>query len=92
MHSVSVRAIALLLLLCFCLGCQNKGSKSGSSEEGTSADGSQSKKSKLPIKLDVKTLEGNWIVVMTNQKTDTYVWIIRFSKSAGSRRPFFQRL
>ena len=85
MHSVSVRAIALLLLLCFCLGCQNKGSKSGSSEEGTSADGSQSKKSKLPIKLDVKTLEGNWIVVMTNQKTDNYVWIIRFSKSADGK-------
>ena len=91
MDLVSSRARSLIFLLLLAMGCQSKPATttSESSEDGgtavASADGSKSKKSLIPVKRNVKTLEGNWVLVMTNQRSDNYLWLIKFSKSANGK-------
>ena len=87
MHSVSSRIRCLILMLLLATGCQNKAAvrSADTSEDGgtalPAANGNRTKKSLVPVKRDVKTIEGNWVVVVTNQRTDDYHWIIKFVKS-----------
>lgn len=87
MHLLSVRTWCLILLL-LSIGCAKPGaSKPETGEEGAnaaSADGQQ-RKSLVPVKRNVKTIDGNWVVVMTNQRSDSYVWIIKFSKDTEGK-------
>ncbi len=87
MHSVTSRIRCLILMLLLATGCQNKAAvrSADTSEDGgtalPAANGNRTKKSLVPVKRDVKTIEGNWVVVVTNQRTDDYRWIIKFVKS-----------
>ena len=86
MQSMNVRTRWLFLLLALTVGCNTKssGPTSGSNQdEGLpmpTADGSKPKKDIVPIKRDVKTMEGNWVVVVTLQLSDQYRWIIKLTK------------
>lgn len=81
---------------CFVLSCllaigcqQNSDSKSAStSEEGGTAlpsDGKGARKTIVPIKLAVKDIEGNWVVVITRNQSDSYRWILNFSRGGDGK-------
>lgn len=84
------RCLMLAFLLTLTVGCNSKSAAptADTSEDGdvaVSPDGGKTKKSLIPIKRDVKTIEGNWVVVVTNQRTDAYEWIIKFTRGADGK-------
>jgi hypothetical protein len=91
MQSVTVWTRCLILLLAFTIGCNSKSSTStsASSEDGgaspTGDNASKSKKNMIPVKRDVKTIEGNWVIVVTTQRTDNFRWMIKLSKGADGQ-------
>ena len=76
----------LCLACLLSIGCNSKSSSSAvkSSEDGnvaaTNTNSAPTKKKVVPVKLDVKDLIGNWVVVFTNQGSDSYRWIVKFSR------------
>lgn len=88
MQFVSARMWCLILLM-LTMGCTKPGSSTpAATEEGANAtaDGEgQGKKSLIPVKRNVKTIDGNWVVVMTNQRLDSYIWIIKLAKGADGK-------
>ncbi len=88
MYSVNSWARLLCLVCLLAIGCNSKpaASTSSSSEDGDVAvTGAKRAKSGLPVKLDVKDVIGNWVIVMTNQRSDTYRWLINFSRGADDK-------
>ena len=90
MQSVTYWTRCLILALVFTIGCNSKTSTSAvSTEDGdanaTTESASKSKKSVIPVKRDVKTIEGNWVVVVTNQRKDNYRWMIKLSRGADGQ-------
>ena len=89
MQSVTYWTRCLILLFALAIGCNSKTSTSVSTEDGganAAADGSgKSKKNVIPVKRDVKTMEGNWVVVVTSQRNDNYRWMIKLSKGPDGK-------
>ncbi|MEI8021676.1 MAG: hypothetical protein WCH39_25930, partial [Schlesneria sp.] len=90
MQSVAYWTRCLIFVLVFTIGCNSKTSTSTvSTEEGdanaSTESASKSKKSVIPVKRDVKTIEGNWVVVVTNQRKDNYRWMIKLSRGADGQ-------
>jgi hypothetical protein len=90
MQSVTYWTRCLILLFVFTIGCNSKSSTSTmSTEDGganVSADNAdKAKKSVIPVKRDVKTIEGNWVVVVTVQRNDNYRWMIKLSRGADGQ-------
>ena len=89
MQSVTYWTRCLILLFALTIGCNSKTSTSVSTEDGganAAADGSgKSKKNVIPVKRDVKTMEGNWVVVVTSQRNDNYRWMIKLSKGPDGK-------
>ena len=84
------RCLMWAFLLALAVGCNSKTAapEAVTSEDGdvaVSPDGAKTKKSLVPIKRDVKTIEGNWVVVVTNQRSDAYQWIIKFIRGADGK-------
>ena len=84
------RCLMLAFLLALSVGCNSKTAapEAVTSEDGDAAvspEGARTKKSLVPIKRDVKTIEGNWVVVVTNQRSDAYQWIIKFTRGADGK-------
>ncbi|HEY0984579.1 hypothetical protein [Schlesneria sp. T3-172] len=84
------RCLLLAFLLVLTVGCNSKTAAptAGTGEDGEAAsapDGGRSKKTLIPIKRDVKSIEGNWVVVVTNQRTDAYQWIVKFTRGADGK-------
>ena len=80
----------LIVVLALTTGCNGKTTTStgGSGEDGgvaSDSTGSKSKKNIVPVKRNVKEVLGNWVIVMTNQRTDNYRWIINFSRGADGK-------
>jgi hypothetical protein len=82
----------LLLVVVLAVGCNSRSGKSTTAESGgdggqaiPSPDGSAPKKNLVPVKRNVKSIEGNWVVVVTAQRSDNYRWLIRFSRSADGK-------
>lgn len=69
--------VALLLLAVVMAGCGGKSEpevlKSG--EEKTAGD-----QRIIPIRRDVKSLDGNWVLLVTVQGRDSYIWIVGIKK------------
>ncbi len=84
---------SLCLFVAIAAGCY--GSKSGASaakapaaNDGVSATTGQEQgggKKIVPIDRDPQSLEGNWVMVLTIEGRDKYVWIVRLSKGADGR-------
>ena len=89
MQSVTYWTRCLILLLVLTIGCNSKTSTSVSTEDGEAnpaGDSSgKSKKNMIPVKRDVKTMEGNWVVVVTTQRNDNYRWMIKLSKGPDGK-------
>ncbi len=90
MQSVTYWTRCLILVLVFTIGCNSKTSTSAVSTEDGGANAStesagKPKKSMIPVKRDVKTIEGNWVVVVTNQRKDMYRWMIKLSRGADGQ-------
>lgn len=97
MSSINGWAIRLMLVLLLTTGCGPKSTSStessgrGSGEDGevaaVGADGAKTKKSLIPLKRPetVKSIDGNWVVVLTHQKTDSYRWIVRFTRGSDAK-------
>ena len=89
MQSVTYWTRCLILLSAFTIGCNSKTSTAVSTEDGgsnVSTDSTgKSKKSMVPVKRDVKTIEGNWVIVVTAQRSDNYRWMIKLSKGADGK-------
>jgi hypothetical protein len=92
-HIQSMRWLICLAVMIAC-GCdrsakQGSSSAGGSSEEGTGNDASDRKAPGggkiIPINRDVKSLEGNWVMVVTTQRRDNYVWVLRLSRGADGQ-------
>ena len=80
----------LMLLLAGC-GKTKPGPATGNASTTEDGDVSASSKAKagtkqiVPINRDPKSLEGNWVMVLTLQGRDHYVWIVRPSKGADGK-------
>ena len=91
MSSINSWALRLMLVLLLTTGCSPKSTttKGSSGEDGevstASADGKKSKKNLVPVKRNVKEIEGNWVVVVTNKQMDHYRWIVKFSRGADGK-------
>lgn len=89
MNSANFWARCLLLTCLLALGCNSKPGRStaGNSEDGEVADPKATKVAKkgLPVKEEVKDVIGNWVVVITNQRSDLYRWLIKFSRDADGK-------
>ena len=89
MRSVTYWTRCLIFLFVFAIGCNSKTSTSVSTEDGGAnvpADNAgKPKKSLIPVKRDVKTIEGNWVIVVTNQRNDSYRWMIKLSRGADGK-------
>ena len=86
MHSLSFWTRCLILMLLLTTGCSPKPSTqtTETTEDGVAvpaAEGGKSKKTLVPVKRNVTSLEGNWVVVVTTQRSDNYRWIIKFVKN-----------
>ena len=91
MHSYQMWSRWLLVTVLLVTGCNSKPgtSTTQSSEDGeiTSPEqgGAKPKKKIVPVKRDVKDLIGNWVVVVTDQRMDSYRWIIKFTRGEGNK-------
>ena len=86
----SIGCSLCLLLMCLA-GCNRTSATKGTastSEEGVVEATSKAKgavSTIVPINRDPKSLEGNWVMVLTLQGRDKYAWIIRLSKGADGK-------
>ena len=90
MQSVTYWTRCLIFVLMFTIGCNSKTSTPAVSTEdgGANAPGDNAgkpKKSMIPVKRDVKTIEGNWVIVVTNQRNDSFRWMIKLSQGADGQ-------
>ncbi len=84
---------SLCLLLVFQAGCNKTKPGTATAGASTSKEGADPKdataqgstKKIVPINRDPKSLEGNWVVVLTIQGRDRYAWIVRLSKGADGK-------
>ena len=84
---------SLCLLIVFLAGCDRTkpGTATGSASTADDAVTSTTSKGKgaagtiVPINRDPKSLEGNWVMVLTIQGRDRYVWIVRLSKGVDGK-------
>lgn len=84
---------SLCLLIVLAIGCER--SKPGTTTTGASAteDGVNPNASKtkagtktiVPVNRDPKSLEGKWVMVLTLQGRDHYVWIVQLSRDADGK-------
>ena len=84
---------SLCLLMVVVTGCNRTkpgtatagaaGSKDGADPKAVKTPGST--KQIVPINRDPKSLEGNWVMVLTLQGRDHYAWIVRLSKGADGK-------
>ena len=83
----------LCLLIVFLAGCNRTKPGAAAGGASTAEDGVPATTSKgkgaagtiVPINRDPKSLEGNWVMVLTLQGRDHYVWIVRLSKGADGK-------
>ena len=88
----SVSCWLCLLIVCLA-GCDKTkpgtaAGKASTAEDGvvsTTSKGKNAGKTIVPINRDPKSLEGNWVMVLTLQGRDHYVWIVRLSKGADGK-------
>ncbi len=85
-----IRSLVVASMLAF--GCNSKSPvpTGNTSEEGGGAaavamDGGNNKKRIVPVKQNVKEIEGNWVFVLTSNRRDSYRWIINFSRGADGK-------
>ena len=84
---------SLCLLIVFLAGCNRTKPDTATAGASISKEGVDPKDSKaqggtkkiVPINRDPKSLEGNWVMVLTLQGRDHYVWIVRLSKGADGK-------
>lgn len=77
-----------LLVLVAITGCSKKPATSVSSAEtgASSAPEAQgSSKRIIPIRRDVKEFTGNWVMVVTQQGRDHYMWLVNFQKDSTGK-------
>ena len=82
-----------LLLLVAISGCYKTPANTGGDPETGSIDPAADpggKKKIIPLNRDVRSLEGNWVMVVSGagkdgRMHDKYVWILRISKDAGGK-------
>ncbi len=92
-RSVSCSLCLLMAITVGCNGCNR--TKPGTSATGTSAAkgganpaaGTEQGGTKqiIPINRDPQSLEGNWVMLLTDQGRDKYIWIVRLSKGADGK-------
>ncbi len=73
----------LIFFLVLAIGC-NPGTKpvtvNTGEEDASSEQGSRSNKKFPAVKRNVKAIEGNWVIVVTANRSDNYRWIIKFTR------------
>lgn len=84
---------SVCLLMVLLAGCGKTKPGTAASNASTAEDGVVSPSSKakgatkqiIPINRDPKSLEGNWVMLLTLQGQDHYVWVVRLSKGADGK-------
>ena len=76
-------------------GCGKSGTSDPSQKSGNAtpetigaageAGASKSTKKIIPVKRDVKTFDGNWVMVVSSQGRDNFMWIVRFTKDTAGK-------
>lgn len=68
-------------------GCKSRTTDSTSAgDEGApvaASGGSTSKSKIIPVRRDVKSLDGNWVMVVTVKGRDNYIWLVQLKKDAA---------
>lgn len=86
--SLSKQLFCLLVLIAIS-GCTKKPAAGVSSAETGAASGDQetqtSTKRIIPIRRDVKEFTGNWVMVVTQQGRDHYIWLVNFQKDSAGK-------
>lgn len=76
--------VVVLLLITVIAGCGGKKEPDAAKSEEEKA-GTASDKRVIPIRRDVKSLDGNWVFVVTVQGRDSYIWIVRQFKGEDGK-------
>jgi hypothetical protein len=85
--SMSKQLLCWLILAAIC-GCNKTPAGGGSSAETgevSEQDAQTTSKRIIPIRRDVKELDGNWVMVVTQQGRDHYIWLCNFKKDAAGK-------
>lgn len=84
--SMSKQLLCWLILVAIC-GCNKTPAGGGSSAETgeVSEQDARTTKRIIPIRRDVKELDGNWVMVVTQQGRDHYVWLCSFKKDSAGK-------
>jgi hypothetical protein len=85
--SMSKQLLCWLILAAIC-GCNKTPAGGGSSAETgevSEQDAQTTSKRIIPIRRDVKELDGNWVMVVTQQGRDHYVWLCNFKKDSAGK-------
>ena len=78
--------LACLLLIVGLVGCKSRVSDSGSTPDGEGATVEGSSKGKIiPVRRNVKSLDGNWVMVVTVKGRDKYIWLVTLKKDAEGK-------
>ena len=87
--------IALLAVTVLASGCKPKtpatGAGAAAGAATTGEEGSQVAPSKkapggiVPINREPKSIEGNWVMVVTMQGRDQYIWVVKLARDADGK-------
>lgn len=77
--------VGLLLLVTVTAGCGGKTEPDAAKPDDEKAGSAGDNKRVIPIRRDVKSLDGNWVLVVTVQGRDSYIWIVRQFKGEDGK-------
>ena len=81
-----VSAMLLAILVCGCGKPRTPSTEEAVEQtETTTPDPNEKTKQIIPIRRNVTELDGNWVMVVTSQASDNYLWIMKISKGADGK-------
>lgn len=80
--------LLFLLLIVGVSGCKSRTSETTTAGDGDGTVGKTepgAKRKIIPVRRDVKSLDGNWVMVVTVKGRDQYIWLLQLKKDAAGQ-------